>query len=207
MGVPPWRQGFEMPEFSGKSWNDLNDVWPIDKRVSSDVWYIMSVFQPAFHRLKPFLSELLGIRINDHKSKTARNIFGYTELTMLAWCLRCEEAKGGLCTEEIAFSKGLNQGMPAFWRGKAGITKMGLIENIPTGTYSKAYRVTEKGRMVLRRFVELIDECHEKLKTDWAVDRPPYDKVKPIDKFIRRMTGDPEPKEIKEEDKPFEIND
>lgn len=200
MGKKRWRQGIEMPEFSGKSWKDLNDVWPIDKRTTSDSWYLLAAFQPAYIFTKRFTETLLGV-------KFVKVEFSYQDVMCLAWCLRCEEAKGGLCTEEIAFSKGTNEGMPAFWRRKAFITKIGLIENIPTGTYTKAYRVTEKGRIVLKKFVEMIDECHTKLREDWSVDRPPYDKKKPIDAWIKACTKVVEKPKEEEVIKPFEIND
>lgn len=191
LGKPKWRQGIEMPEFSGKSWKDLNDVWPISMRTSSEAYYILCGFLPAFDKIRPFVKELTGSDQPIH----------FRDILLLAWCSRCEEAKDGLCTEQYPFQKGINQGLRTFWIRKAKITKIGLIENVPTNTYTRAYRVTEKGRIVLRKFVELVDEAHIKLRDVWSKDVPgtKYADHKPIDKFIRRMTGDePPPVEKKE---------
>jgi len=171
-----------MPEFSGKSFRHLQDLWPPEMRTSSEAYYILAGMLYAFRRVTVFTNDLLGI-----KGKSLR----LNDFLLLAWCSRCEEAKEGLCTEAYALAKGVDQGMKTLWIRKAVLTKHGLIENIPNevyGDYFKAYRVTEKGRIILRKFVELIDEAHKKLREEWSTDRPDWTQPKGLDNWIRRMT-------------------
>ena len=181
-----WRAGVEMPEFSGKSFRYLQDLWPAEMRTSSEAFYIMAGMLYASRQITVFMKSMLDV--------TGRQI-RFMDLLLLAWCLRCEDAKEGLCTEAYALKKGLDQGMKTLWIRKAILTKYGLIENIPTpsvpGEYFKAYRVTEKGRIILRKFVELIDEAHRKLREEWSTDRPDWTEPKGLDNWIRRMTDPP----------------
>lgn len=198
MGKPHWRQGIEIPEFSGKSWKTLNDVWPVSMRTTSEAYYILCGFLPAFMALRPILIEITG------KQK-----FDLRDVMLLAWISRCEEAKEGLCTEIYPIHKGLNLDIRMIWRRKASLTKFGFIENIPTGEMVKAYRITDKGRIVLHKFVSLIDEVHTQLREVWSKDVPgsKYDGFKNIDHWIRRSTGDDQKLPEEKKDSSFEIID
>ncbi len=171
-----WRQGFDMPEFSGMSWKDLQDVWPIEMRTSSEAYYILGAFSGAWVLLAPLIKEM-GI-----------GRLWMQDLCLLAFVSRAEEAKAGLATEYLALLHGVGGGMKALSVRKALITKEGLIENIPAGEYTRAYRVTEKGRVVLREFIRLVDLCHVKMREEWYVDRPEYRDNKPIDNYIKYCT-------------------
>jgi len=180
LGKKPWVKGTDMPEFSGKSWKELNDLWPPEMRTSSEAYYLLCGLLPAYEKIIDFVHELLGL--------TGRTPLRFRDIMLLAWCSRCEEAKKGLATEQYAFQKGVNQGLKAFWIRKAAITKLGLIENIDAekSDYFKAYRVTDRGRIVLRKLVEYIEESHVMLRDVWSKDKPGWTQEKGIDKWIKR---------------------
>lgn len=180
-----WEYGVEMPEFSEKSYKDLQDLWPVEMRTSSEALYIMAGMLYASRQITVFTNKLLDVN--------GRQI-RLMDLLLLAWCLRCEDAKEGLCTEAYALKKGLDQGMQTLWTRKAILTKHGLIENIPSkgyGEYFRAYRVTERGRIILRKFVDLINEAHKKLREEWIPITPGWTEPKELDNWIKRMTEKP----------------
>ena len=175
-----------MPEFSGKSFKHLQDLWPVEMRTSSEALYIMAGMLYASRQITVFTNQLLDV-----KGRQIRLM----DILLLAWCLRCEDAKEGLCTEAYALKKGVDQGMQTLWTRKAILTRFGLIENIPSIGYTeyfRAYRVTERGRIVLRKFVQLINEAHTKLREEWSHDRADWTQPKELDNWIKRMT---EPKQ------------
>jgi hypothetical protein len=181
-----WRYGVEMPEFSGRSWKELQDLWPPEMRTSSEAYYILVAFQPAWEKIKFFTAQLLNMTVNKADLK-------FHDIGLLAWCSRCEELKEGLMADSAAVRQALMLGdnKRVFFTRKAILTKYGLIENIPAGPEYDlptfyCYRLTEKGRIVLKKFVEFVDEAHEILKiVNVTAKETPADK---IDQWIEKNT-------------------
>jgi hypothetical protein len=171
-----WVYGIDMPQFSGKSWKDLQDVWPIELRTSSEAYYILCAFLPAWEKLKFFAAQLLGLETNKADLR-------FHDIGMLAWCSRCEEANEGLMADylvaKLALMAGNNKKL--FAVRKSILVKHNLLENIPNGPDHKlpvfyCFRVTEKGRILLRKFIEFVDESHDLIKSTPRIDKPGNDK-------------------------------
>ena len=147
-----------MPEFSGKSWKELNDIWPTDIRINSEVWKIMAVAPAAWIATKPFMITLLGETIDTQSFQT------------LCWVLRCQEAKDDIATEAWAPMKGLGISGNIWYNRKAKLTRLGLIENAPIGRF-RMYRVTGKGKMIVRYYVDQLEQAHKNLRY-WLTLQP-----------------------------------
>jgi len=178
-----WRYGIEMPEFSGKSYKQLQDVGPINMRTSSEAYYILCSFLPAWEKLKFFTAELLGLSV---KKADLR----FHDIGMLAWCSRCEEFAEGLMADSTMVQWGLmaEKKSKVFFIRKSILTRHGLIENIPNGPEHGlptfyAYRLTQRGRIVLRKFVDLVEESHSVLRRLEKAD------VAVLDKWMLKMTN------------------
>jgi len=154
-----WLAGVDMPEYSGKNWKELNDLWPAEVRIASDAWKIISVSAVAWEATKPFLRTLVGDTID------------WQHFMVLCWILRCEEAKQGISTEAWAAMKGLNISGGIWYNRKAALTRLGLIENVPI-KHVRLYRVTGNGKMVIKYFVEQSEMAHKNLRY-WLSLQPP----------------------------------
>jgi predicted transcriptional regulator with HTH domain len=158
-GYPKWTPGKEMPLFSGKSWKELEDIWPRDLRLSSEAWKIVSVMAPAWLATTKFMKSNYGEAIN------MRDFF------YLCWIHRGEDAKENVATVSWPIMKGLNIGGKLWYKKKSALTRIGLIENIPS-KWVRLYRVTATGKMVIRVFIENVEKAHKDIRM-WKVDSGP----------------------------------
>lgn len=167
-GGKSWQKGVDMREFSGKSWRELEDIWPVDIRLSSDAWKVMAVFLPAEVQNRRFQKALLGTTI------------GTRELCMLAWVQRCEEARQNVATETYWMDRGLelSRRMANIRMGR--ITKLGLIEELPA--HVRLYRVSDLGKSILRNLVDEMNKAHQNIKY-WADSQPEEGKEK-VDAYL-----------------------
>ncbi len=166
-----WEPGVDMPEWSGKSWKELDDIWPATVRVQSEAWKIISVSYPAFIVTQEFMKTLVGDKIQ------------FREFLVLCWIHRCEEVKAGIATESWAPMKGMNISGAIWYNRKASLTRLGLIENAPVGRI-RLYRVTGNGKMVIRYYVDQLEQAHKNLRY-WVSLQPDKYAIQ-VTKYLNR---------------------
>jgi len=148
-----WRFGKEMPHFSGKSYGELNDIYPINSRISDEAWRMVGLMQPAWVITQIQFKEQFGVKIK------------WSRFQELCWMQRCEESKEGFAFPSYPVLKGMNVSGAIFAARKAELTKIGLVENIPvTGTRARIYRVTGLGKMLIKAFVENLHQANNNLE-------------------------------------------
>lgn len=165
-----WIAGEDMPEFSGKSWKELNDIWPVDVRISSDVWKHISVAYPAFMVTQQFMKTLL-------KGESIK----FRDFLILCWIQRCQEAKDDIATEAWAPMKGMNISGNIWYNRKASLTRLGLLENMP-GERFRMYRVTGTGRMIIKYYVDQVEQAHKNLR--YWLSLQPEEYAKKVTKYL-----------------------
>jgi hypothetical protein len=179
-----WKAGIEMPEFSGSSWRELEDIWPAQVRVASEAWKIISVFTPALMATQTFQKSMLN-----GKYIRSRDLF------ILALIQRCEEARTNVATEAWPALKAMNIGGKLWYSRKAQLTKLGLIENIPAPGL-RLYRVTGLGKMVIKNFVDNVEKAHQDIKY-WVSLQPP-ENAERVNKYLQaNCFAEPVPKKRK----------
>lgn len=154
-----WRRGKEMPLFSNSTWQELNDIWPQDVRVSSEIWKALSVLPVALNANKLFQRALLN-------GKELRG----QDLYQLMWVMRCEEAKDNVATH---FSRMKTRGDMTNQQlsiRNSTLVRLGLIEQIQD-QHIRLYRVTTPGRMILKNLVDEMDKAHQNLR-EWVDSMP-----------------------------------
>ncbi len=192
-----WVRGAHMPEFSGKSWQELEDIWPAEVRISSEAWKILSVVIPASEATREFCRGYMPELTNQKK----RVQFGMREILWLAWIQRCEEAASNTFIDPWPIKKGFNiQDNKLFNNRKSVLTKLGLIENMPAPGI-RLYRVTGRGKVVLNKFVSELEQAHYNLRA-WRADKP-KENCDMITEYLNKYcTGWEEVTEIEEQNKP-----
>lgn len=174
-----WARGVDMPEFSGSSWKELEDIWPADVRVASEAWKIISVFTPALLASQIFQKELMN-----GKYIVSRDFF------ILCLIQRCEEARTNVATEAWPALKAMNIGGKLWYSRKAELTKLGLIENIPAAGL-RLYRVTGLGKAVIRNFVENVEKAHQDIK--YWVSLQPAENAERVNRYLQaNCFGEPQ---------------
>lgn len=168
-------------QFSGKSWKQLEDIWPRDLRVSSEAWKIVSVMYPAWIQTKMFCGENLGMQVKRSRGKDSnKNTFVFRDLLILAWMQRCEEARENVAFEHLPVVLGMHSFKSVLNPIKARLIRLDLVENLPTNR--KLCRVTEKGKVILRYFVEQLEQAHYNLRK-WMSDIPD-ETAEYVDKYL-----------------------
>ena len=149
----PWKFGKEMPVFSGRSYAELNDIYPINSRIKDDVWRTVGLMQPAWMLTQAQYKEQLGVKLK------------WCRFQELCWMQRCEEANEGFTFLAYPAMKGMNVSGAIFAIRKADLTKLGLVENIPNmSNRSRLYRVTGLGKMIIKSFVENLHMANTNLE-------------------------------------------
>jgi hypothetical protein len=148
----------EMNRFSGATWEELEDIWPKSLRISSDVHMILSVFYPAFRQM--------NIRMKQEEGITIR----IDDFLLLFWYQRCEEAKGNVATVPYVPGKPLQWNARMLSIKQSRLFRMKLIENMPLMGL-RMYRVTAKGKQLMRKFVTFLEQAHKDVRF-FAADCP-----------------------------------
>lgn len=169
-GGKRWQKGVDMRPFSGRSWQELENIWPRDMRLASDVWKVMALFPPAEVQNRRFQKALIGVTISTH------------ELCTLAWVQRCEEARENVATETYWMDRGLELNRRMANIRMSNITKLGLIEELPA--HVRLYRVSDLGKTILRNLVEEMEKAHQNIQY-WADSQPEEGKEKVNDYLTR----------------------
>jgi len=179
-----WTRGIEMPEFSGTSWRELEDIWPAHVRVASEAWKMISVFTPALLASVTFQKSMMN-----GKYITSRDLF------ILCLIQRCEEARTNVATEAWPALKAMNIGGRLWYSRKAQLTKLGLIENIPAAGL-RLYRVTGAGKMIIKNFVDNVEQAHQDIK-HWVSLQPP-ENAERVNKYLQKYCfNEPEERKLK----------
>jgi len=171
-GKPKWTPGREMPLFSGKSWSELEDIFPADMKIASDAYKIISVIMPAWIATQAYMKSTIGGSI------PMRDFF------ILCWLQRCEDAKEDVAFESWPAMKGMNIGGKLWYLRKSNMTALGLIENIPVQRI-RIYRITALGKMVIRNFTQNVEQAHHNLR-GWVADKP-EDIALNVTKYLKKF--------------------
>lgn len=166
-----------MPLFSNKSWEELQDVWPKELRIVSDAYKIVCMLAPAWVLTQQFIKANYGESI------------AMRDFLTLCWLQRCEDARENVAFDSFPALKGLNMGGKLWYSHKSALTRLGLIENIPTRV--RLYRITATGKMIIRKFVENIEQANQDLHR-WMSYQPPEQVVK-ITKALKKFIDFEEP--------------
>ena len=147
----PWKQPKDFPPFSGKSYGELNDIYPFNDRIKDDAWRMVGLFYPAWVITRKQFKEQIG------KMR-------FTRFLELCYMQRCEEAKEGVAFHPYPAMKGMNVSGALFAARKAELTRLGLVENIVfTANRARVYRVTGLGRMIIKCFTENLNQANDNL--------------------------------------------
>lgn len=147
-----------MPEFSGRTWGELEDIWPRHVRVASEAYKIMAGVSPAFQALKVDLKKR-GMSLRQD------------EVWRLFWIQRCEEAKENVATETYPIGKPHKWNIKLYYIKQSPLMRKGLIEWLPAANRVKLVRVTALGKDILKTFIHYIEQAHRDIK-QLAADQP-----------------------------------
>lgn len=149
-GYRKWKAGKDMPMYSGKEWGELEDIFPRNIKLSSEVYTVITVLAPAWVATKAFIKSTYGDTIY------------WEDFTYLCWLQRVEDAKENVAFEAFSAMKGLNVNPKLWFLKKSRLTKLGLVENIPIPKQF-LYRITGKGKMIVRKFHDEVEQAHKNL--------------------------------------------
>lgn len=156
-----------VPPFSGRSYDELNDIYPIDLRIKDDVWRLVGLMKAAFVVTQRQFKDQLPTKLK------------WCRFEELCWMQRCEERKEGFAFIEYPAIKGLNISGAIFAARKAELIRLGLVEQIPIEKVKKAriFRVTWLGKMVIKSFVENLTQANNNLE-EWLMKIHPEEYLK-----------------------------
>ncbi len=160
-----------MPEFSGRTWRELEDIWPRHVRVSSEAHKIISCISPAWHAMKQDLKKR-GIKLRTD------------ELWRLFWIQRCEEAKENVATETYPIGKPHQWNIKLYYLKQSPLMRKGLIEWLPASTV-KLVRVTALGKDILKTFIHYIEQAHRDIKM--MVAGQPEENAAKVQRYLSRF--------------------
>lgn len=165
-----WRRGKDMPLFSGKKWIELEDIWPREARVQDDGYMILGLFAPAWKQTKDFIKHTYSVSMRSE------------EFFHLCWFHRIEEGRENAAFLFYPNTWSMDWNHAMFATKKSKLTKYGFIENLPIYSIF-TYRVTEHGKLIIKKFIENLNQVKEQLALDLA-NNPQHEKV---DKGLREM--------------------
>lgn len=163
----------KLNKFSGASWQELEDIFPKEIKVSSEAYIIMSVFYPAWRAL--------SLKYNFKKNEGT--VLQIDDFFLLIWVQRCEDAKGNVATQGYTISKPLkwNQRMRSFKQSR--LHRLKLVENMPYKGL-QMYRVTAKGKLLIREFFDMVEQAHKDIRYFSSIQ--PKENQEKVDKIMRR---------------------
>jgi hypothetical protein len=151
----------KIPPFSGKTYKELNDIYPISSRINDEMWRVVCLMKPAYIlTLRKFKEELKGQSLR------------FSIFMEMCWMQRCEESKQGLPFSLFPVGRGLEISNNILAARKAELVKLGLIEQMPF-TQNRMFRVTALGKLMIKTMVENMREIEARL-VEWN-DYQDYD--------------------------------
>lgn len=158
----------KMPEFSGRSWKDLEDIHPRHVRLSSDAHTILSGVGPALYCLRQDLKKQ-GIIIHAD------------DIWLLYWIQRCEEAKENVATETYPVGKPYQWNLKLYYLKQSRLMRNGLIEWLPASSV-KLVRVTAQGKDILKTLLQYVEQMHRNVKD--FVKRQPEANAEKVQRYV-----------------------
>lgn len=159
-----WVPGKDMPFFSGKTWAELEDIYPRNKRIGNDIWRMMGLMAPAWLITNEYCKELVGNKI------------AFRDFMMLCFMQRVEEARDNVAFDSYHILKGLNLGGSLYTTRKAVLHKLGFVEKMPLPKL-RIYRTTGLAKMLMHKFAENLQMANDNL-LEWIKSQPPEHQAK-----------------------------
>lgn len=153
-----------MPFFSGKTWAELEDIYPRNKRIGNDIWRMMGLMAPAWLVTNEYCKELVGKKIV------------FRDFMMLCFMQRVEEARDNVAFDSYHILKGLNLGGSLYTTRKAVLHKLGFVEKMPLPKL-RIYRTTGLAKMLMHKFAENLQMANDNL-LEWIKSQPPEHQAK-----------------------------
>lgn len=165
-------------KFSGKSWQELEDIWPRSVRLKqdedgniNDAYKIMSVL-------------MFAIR----KAQQAAKAEGYTlrmeDIFLLFWCQRVEEAKENMGAGDYETMRPLYYTLSLNMIKRHRLFQAKMLEYYPGDI--RVCRVTAKGKVFMSTIMENIEQAHRDIKM-WTNTQPEELRTK-IGRVLSRFT-------------------
>lgn len=164
------RKGVDMHNFLGRTWQELEDIWPKNIRLASEAYKIISVISPALQITRRQHEELTGkkLRVDD--------------LFLLFWIHRCEEARENTATAPIVIGKPMQWNKKLYAIKQSRLYQFGLIEHF--GRYVDLVRVTGEGKVLMKRFIENLEQAHRDLK--YFVSSQPPEGAEKVNNYLQK---------------------
>lgn len=159
-----WVPGKDMPFFSGKTWAELEDIYPKEKRINNDIWRMIGLAGPAWLATQNYCKELVGDKIQ------------FRDFLMLCFMQRVEEARDNVAFDSYHILKAFNIGGSLYTTRKAKLHKLGFVEKMPLRKL-RIYRITGLGKMLIFKFVENLQKANDNL-LEWVKSQPPEHQAK-----------------------------
>lgn len=150
-----WTRGKEMPLFSGKTWAELQSIWPPEERINSQIWRAIGFYEPAWKFTRIFMKNVYGLTVR------------MSDFNLVCFFMRVEEHFEDVASIELPIKMTRQVHRDLLNIQKSRITKQGLIEQFPQGGPPARYRVTPIGRMMIKTFVENLTQADNDM-THWA---------------------------------------
>lgn len=158
------KRKFKPQPFSGKSWKELQDIWPPNVRISSEAHAMITVMMPASISTQIFLRNLLPEGL-----KKVR--FSFREICLLFLVLRCQETRDDAGANRMWIEKAIDSKKRALTFTKLNsLFKIGLIEKYPG--HVDVFRLTGLGMTVAKHYVGAMERAHRDIQT-FAETEPP----------------------------------
>lgn len=154
----PWVPGKDMPFFSGATWGEIEDIYPKEKRIASDIWRVIGLMAPAWVLSRAYCNELVGAPIH------------FRDFQMLCFLNRVEETKASLALDPYPLLKAFNIGGTLFYKRKVDLHRLGLIEKMPLPRV-RLYRITPKGKLLIKHFHDNLEKANDNLLY-WVYAQP-----------------------------------
>lgn len=168
----------DLREFVGRSWKDLDDLWPRKMRLSSEAWQVLGLALPAYSATLPFILHLTG-----------GQMVSFRDLVLLCWLQRCEEAREnvGITADLVLPGSGFKRVADLVTRQRV-LRRCGLLEDLVGAPRTGLYRITASGKMILAAFVENLEQAHYDI-AGWKAKQKPKT-AKRIDYWLRTTAAD-----------------
>jgi hypothetical protein len=159
-----WVPGKDMPFFSGKTWAELEDIYPKNKRIGNDIWRMMGLMAPAWIATNEYCKELVGQKIS------------FRDFMMLCFMQRVEEARDNVAFDSYHCLKALNLSGSLYTTRKAVLHKLGFVEKMPLHKL-RIYRTTGLAKMLMYNYVDNLQKANDNLLL-WVESQPKEHQVK-----------------------------
>lgn len=153
-----WVPGRDLPFFSGKTWAELEDIYPRNKRIGNDIWRVMGLMAPAWYITNEYCKELVGDKII------------FRDFMLLCFMQRVEEARDNVAFDLYHVRKALNLSPSLLGTRKAKLHKLGFVEKMPLKRL-RIYRTTGLAKLLMYNFMDNLQKANDNL-LEWVAAQP-----------------------------------